>query len=483
MAQVNWLKRLRDWGQRNPGIAAVVLVLLLYVGYLPTTTYAKLYFDSAAYWNFAGQYYSTGSFSFLSYANLLRGYFFPLLLAPLTQLAAYYEWSAIDAMRMVGAGLAAVVFGWAGPALWQVTTGRPSVALGRRLVFAAFGFVLWRDYFNFSLTDFPALLALTMALVALLRGRGLVSSVLAGGALAAALNMRPVYQAALPAVALLALLPPLGRERWWGLVRGAGLVLGASLLLLPQAYSNDYQADIQSPWVLTTEPGQPNVFLRQLAWGLEFQKYETNIGEDYPHPFMNFNDPHGQVLWKSTGLAQFEDVSQYVRLCAGRPGRAMGVWVRHLFNGMDLQYPTPYVHAVYVPTWPLAWLNYSIIWAGLLVLLLRRWHRPAQGWARPVLVLLALLTPCLVTLVTAMECRFLLPLHLLLSAAVAFGAAPWRWWQAATAKGRAAVLVSYVVVVGAGFWASATAQRELAVTPRLITNDLPGQFLWESLGD
>jgi hypothetical protein len=483
MVQVNRLKVFWQWGQKHPAVVAMAVVLLVYLVYLPTTTYPMQYYDATAYWEFAEQYYATGSFAFLSYASLLRGYLFPLLLSPLTQLANSCNWSALDIMRVVGAGLAAVVFGWAGPALWQATTGSPRVPIVRRLVFAAVGFVLWRDYFNFSLTDFPALLALAIALIALLRGQGVASSVLAGIALAAALNMRPVYQASLPTALLLALLPPVGRARWWGAVRGVGLAVGASLVMLPQAYSNFHQVGIKTPWVLTSEPSQPNIFLKQLTWGLTLQKYETNVGEDFAGPFMNFEDPQGIELWKSTGLENFANVNQYIQLCLDHPQQAVGVWLRHLFNGIDIQYPTPYVQAVFVPTWQLAWLNYSVVWGGLGILVLQRWYRSGKEWVRPALVILTLLMPCLVTLVTAIECRFLLPLHLLLSAAVAFGAAPIKWWHSASKLGRTATLVSYVVVVGLCFAASASAQQQLAITSRLIKNSFPVQPLWEMFGD
>lgn len=461
----------------------MLIIGAVYAIYLPLTTYDDLYYDAQQYWRMGEQYFATGQFSFLSFATTQRGYLLSLLLSPLTQLTTAANMSPLDITRVLGTVLAAVCFGWAGPALWQAIAGGKPVGLARRLVFAGLGFVLWRDYFNFSLSDFPSLLALAIALICLLRGQGLRSGVLAGVALAAALNMRPIYQAALPAVALLALLPPLHRARWWGLVRSAALIVGAALVLLPQAYSNYHQVGSKSPLVLAVEPGHPDIFLQQLTWGLLMQKYETSIGDDYPKPFVIFEEAHGRMMWEANGSKQFDSAGEYIRLCASRPGRAIGIWARHLFNGLDVQYPTPYIQAVYVPTWPLAWLNYTVIWGGALVLLLRRWQRPTPAWVRPGLALLALLAPCLVTMITAMECRFLLPLHMLLSAAVAFGAVPGQWWQAATAKWRLAVAASYVVVLVGGFWASATAQEHLAFTPRTILPDLPGYSLWGGIGN
>jgi len=467
------LKQLGAWLQGQPALLAMVVIMWVYYNYLPTTTYVDLYYDSKGYWNFAEKYFETGRFEFLSYFNIQRGYLFPLLLSPFTQLAVEAKMLPIEMTRYLGAATAALVFGWAGPALWQAVKGGPAVSLGRRLLFAGLGFVLWRDYFNFSLTDFPALFALAAALIALLRGRGVVSAVVAGVAVAAATNMRPVYQVALPAVGLLALVPPLGRAQWWGLVRGGALVLGAAAVLLPQAYTNSVHVNVRSPWVLTTMPGQPSLFVQQLQWGLKNQKYETNIGDDYQYSGMTFVDERGKAMWEATGLPEFSTATQYVQLCLGRPWRSLGVWQRHLFNALDVQYPTPYIQEVFVPTWPLAWLNYSLIFGGLLVLLLRPWQRPRASWVRPALVLLALLLPCLLALPTAIECRFLLPLHLLLSAAVAFGATPLRWWRAASARARGLVVAGYVATVVSGFSASASAQKHLYEAPRDIWHTLP----------
>ena len=472
MGKLYWLKQLGGRVQRQPALLAMGVIGVVYCIYLPTTTYVGLYHDSWGYWDFAEKYFATGQFEFLSYFNILRGYLFPLLLSPFTQLAVAAKILPIEMTRYLGAVTAAVVFGWTGPALWQVVKGGPAVSLGRRLLFAGLGFALWRDYFNFSLTDFPALFALAVALIVLLRGRGVASGVVAGIAVAAAVNLRPVYLIALPAVGLLALLPPLGRARWWGLVRGGALLLGGALVLLPQAYTNSAHVNVRSPWVLTTMPGQPSLFLQQLEWGLRTQKYETNVGGDYKHEGMFFLDERGKAMWEATGLREFSTASQYVQLCLGRPWRSMGVWLRHLFNALDVQYPTPYIQAVFVPTWPLAWLNYSLIFGGLLVLLLRPWQRPTASWIRPALVLLALLLPCLVVLLTAIECRFLLPLHLLLSAAVAFGATPLRWWRAASTRARALVVAGYIATVVSGFSASASAQKHLYQAPRDIFQDV-----------
>ncbi|MBF9237480.1 hypothetical protein I2I05_08720 [Hymenobacter sp. BT683] len=205
----------------------MLIVFVVYLLFLPTTEYTKQYYGAKGYWMFGEKYFSTGSFALLSYFNAIRGYFSPLLLAPLTRLEVNYGWTVMDLCRLLGACNAAAVFGWAGPALWHAVKGGGPVPLGRRLPVAGLGFALWRDYFNFCLTNFPALLAIGITLIGLLRGLCLASGLASDIALAAAVNMRSVYQAAIPAIVLLAVLPAVGRSRWWDWARASVLAVVA----------------------------------------------------------------------------------------------------------------------------------------------------------------------------------------------------------------------------------------------------------------
>ena len=466
----------RALARAKPGLLAVALLLGLYASYLPFSGYDALYYDANNYWELGRQYGKTGAFQFLSFTDSLRGYFFPLLLAPLAILGPHIDCSPIALMRPLGAIMAAVLFGALGPALWRAI-GVPTssrVSLFRRLVFGVLGFALWRDYFNFSLTDFPALFALATTLWALLSGRSVGKSLLSGVALGAAVNMRPVLLAALPFVGLLALLPepdqasPAGGLRRQGAWAHRGVVaLGLTLVLAPQFYLNKHHFGVGTPWVLARQPAENNgLYLKQLSWGLQYQKYETNIGKDYPTAEMFFLDQRGAALLNTSAGGRLGGQSQYLVLALQHPLALLGVWQRHLFNGLDLQYPSPYIKKVYVRTWPLAWLNYTVLFGGLAVLLSKLKRRGAS--LRVWLVLAALLMPCVAAVPVAVECRFFLPLHLVLSAAVAFGAQPMRAWRTASGWQRVGWVTTYAVVVAACFMASVKAQNSLEHGPRAL---------------
>ncbi|UOQ99764.1 hypothetical protein MUN81_09755 [Hymenobacter sp. 5317J-9] len=471
----NRIGQLQNWAQQRPAWVAMGVILLAYLYYLPTTDYLTLHYDANSYWDLSKQHFASGHFSFLSSYDPLRGYLFPLLLSPLVKLVDSQQWQTLSVTRVVGAGLAAVLFGWSVPALWQTITGGPPVGVIRRLVFAALGFALWRNYFNFCLTDFPAMLALCVSLTCLLGKQRIWLGLCAGMAIAAALNLRPVFQAALPAVALLALLPPPGQGWKWAAARFGAFGLGMALLLAPQLYFNSYHMGVNVPWVLTSPPGTPSLYIQQLEWGLTMQKYETNVGDDYRYSNMVFIDQEGRDLLHQNVYLHLTGVTQYVHLLQQYPLPLVGVWFRHVFNAMDVQYPTPYIRYVFTPTWKLAWLNYSIWWACLLLVV--RIRRPLSGWPRLMIVVAALLLPCAAVVPTAIECRYLLPLHLLLSAAVAFSARPVAWWRSVTNRQRAAALALYAVVITSAFYASSQAQLSLTEAPRDIVQDIQNSLL------
>lgn len=446
----------------------VLAVLALYAAYLPLSGYTpnQFRFDAAEYWELSLKFTRHGSFSLLAFDEPLRGYLGPLLILPARFLCHVTGWSVLNGARVLGAGWAALLFGVAIPQLWERLGGRP-LAGGRWLVLVALGFVFWRDYFNFTLTDMPALTLLLLGLAALLRpGWGWAFG--AGLLLAAVVNLRPVYLVSAPGFVVLAVLdkPAFGQR----LRCAVALVAGAALLLLPQQAINRQHFGENTPFVLARLKGMKasSLYLEKLNWGLNQQKYETNAGTEYPAAAMLFRDPASAPLLREAGGPDFLTLREYFLALLRHPVLAVGMLARHLFNGLDLQYPTPYVVNVYQPSWGMATLNYTVWFGAALVLLRARWQQQTPTrW----LVLLALLLPCLAVLPLGMECRYLLPLHLLLCAVVSFGwPTDWTWqsFSGMPATRRLLLMGGYVGFVGLCFAASAATQATLEFGPRSL---------------
>ena len=438
--------------RHEAGLAAAIA--LVYAVYLFSTEYHNLYYDAEDYWQLGHRFVRNGRFELLGYDDAMRGYAYPLVNFGCLAVRKALNWPAVTVVKLLNAALAGVLFGIVGPRLWQASTGAPQLPLlARRLAWAALGFVFWRDYFNFSLSDFPAVLALGAGLWLVQRPRP-GAALLAGAALALAINIRPIYLASvLPALSLLWVGRP-ARAAWGA--RLAALVLGAGLVLAPQWLINQRHFGASTPLVLARSQalGIHSLYLQKLKWGLLHEKYESSVGRELPTGQLLFLDAEGAAVLRAEGLTEIDSPSQYLRLLARHPLTLAGIYARHLFAGLDSSHPTPYLKR-WAPSRPLQLLNYTLwFWAALVAL--RR--RPT---VREALVLAALLLPCLAVLPMSMEVRFLLPLHLLLLALVAFGQWPAWAWQGRRPMG---LLVVFALYLAGCLWLSNLIKQD--VEPR-----------------
>ena len=425
----------------------VLAVLALYAAYLPLSGYTvgQFRFDAAEYWELSLKFTQNGHFSLLAFDAPLRGYLGPLLVLPARLLCHFTGWSMLTGARVLGAGWAAVLFGIAVPQLWAQATGRV-LSGGRWLVFIGLSFIFWRDYFNFTLSDMPALALLLLGIAALAR-RGWGWAAVAGLLLAAAINIRPIYLASTPGLLWLLLRnsrPAPRSSAWW---RSVALVAGLALVLLPQLLINLRHFQQPTPLVLARLRGTAPLYLKQLTWGTAFQRYESSL---VPESFRSlvYADSAGQRALVGVPGHRFGSYGQYVQFALHQPVATSGRYLRHLFNGLDVQFPTPYPRHLHpLGQAALRLLNYVLLGLGVW-LALSAWRKHRQGVWEPVMVgtLLALLLPCLLVLPTLMETRFLLPLHLLVLMMVAGTWQPAACWRKLGSHVRR--LAAMAVVVG-----------------------------------
>ncbi|GAB2872787.1 hypothetical protein [Hymenobacter ruber] len=408
----------------------VLAVLVLYAIYLPLSGYTvnQFRFDAAEYWELSLKFTPNGHFSLLAFDAPLRGYLGPLLVLPARLLCHFTGWSMLTGARVLGAGWAAVLFGIAIPQLWVQATGR-ALSGGRWLVLLGLSFLFWRDYFNFTLSDMPALALLLLGLAALAR-RSWGWAVLAGLLLAAAINIRPIYLASAPGLLWLLLRnsPRASISMMWR--RGAALAAGLALMWLPQLLINLRHFQQPTPLVLARLPGTAPLYLKQLTWGTAFQRYESSLVPESPRSLV-YADSAGQLALLGEPGQRFGSYGLYVQFALHHPIATSGRYLRHLFNGLDIRFPTPYPRQLHPPAQAaLRLLNYALLGLGAW-LAWSAWRNNRRATWEPVATgtLLALLLPCLLVLPTLMECRFLLPLHLLVLAIVAGTWQLGTWWQ------------------------------------------------------
>jgi hypothetical protein len=423
------------WLRSHLRATSFVLTLAAFLVCNLTSSDKRLFGDAAHYWSLAGTFTTGRHFSFYSYTDRLRGYSMPLMLYGVQQIALAAHLEAVIVFRAASAVIGAVLFAIVFPA-FLANLLRVPTSVGNTLIFAGFGLAYWRGHLLYPLTDFPALLLFTSGLLLLPGFPGQhwssVAAFGSGVALAIAANARPVYEIALLAVAALVLWHAIRSTRATSgphtVLSVTAFGLGAAIALMPQSLINSRIFETWSPFAHSRATDQqPNLYVQQLGWGVGVQRYETNIGPNFPVAVM-FLDTRGLEL---LGLDRVEDprssierkridLQAYLRLIASHPVFFASSYVRHLFNGLDVAYATPYVTRLAPRSIPFALANYVVLALAILgaASLLPRLRPFDQAWHASIVVVF--LTPALLAIPTAIEPRFLLPLWMLAYGFVAF---------------------------------------------------------------
>ncbi|SHL85233.1 hypothetical protein [Hymenobacter psychrotolerans] len=452
------------WQREWPLWLRILVVVSLYGGYFLLgggLTGERMPYDAGHYWELAVSFQRQHkAFSLLYFDTPTRGYLAALLHFPALIIRFFTSCTMPQAAKAMGVVWAAALFAWLIPALWrQLVPGR--VAGIRWLLLVLLAFVFWRDHFSFTMIDMPALALLLLALWACGR-RGLGWWLVAGLCLAAAFNSRPMYLAAVP--------PALALAGWWSWQHGrrvvgrwALLLVGLGLALAPQLAINRLHFQQNTPLVLArvSDTQQEPLYLKQLTWGTRLLRYDADLSKR-----LFFVDPAGLQVLREAGISQYTSYGQFFSIALRNPLDYGWRYLRHLFNGLDVQQPAPYLLRDYGPERHLLqMLNYMALGLALSVIVGSRTGR-WLSWPRA-LVLLALLLPCAVAIPTAIESRFVLPLHLLLLAVAAFrfSLRPCQeWWRGRPLR-KVVALVGAGLWLGSCFWLSAATFRNLQPDP------------------
>jgi hypothetical protein len=468
---------LRDGVRRLPAEAACfAVVATLYLVHLFASGYDTFYYDANEYWQAGKLFDGGGGFSLLSYDYEWRGYSIPLLNHILDSVGGVLGMGDVTIVKIFGALLAATLGVVVLPRLARALF--PNAALGWERVLALNGllFLYWRDHFDFPLADFPALTAASIGVIFLLRG-GTWGYALAGLSLGLAANMRGNYWFAFVTALLVAALIPL---RPWSLrTRGTavGLVLtGAFVASLPQVLMNHRHHDSWSPGVANAR--EQNLVTTWL--GVRAQKYETYVGptDGYPQPGVFYLDPSTRRLLQEENIApvirlgrpSFPSSSRYLRLVLEHPLAMSASYFRHVFNGLDVKYPTPYVRDLDNKSTLLSLLNYTLLFVALARLVLPDARRALGSihWSG----IVVLLSACVGVLATQAEPRYFLPLTVLVYLLVCFGPAPRASLIGSSTVRRVALGVAYAVFVFGCVMLSSETQDQIEFPQAVGRSDL-----------
>jgi hypothetical protein len=420
-SELSWGGRERAFTRRCPWPKTVAFG----VAFTGTLAVAMLqgakpfYGDSSEYWGLASTFTVGGHFSLLNFHDPTRGYVLPLINLGLQTLANAFTWTASSMAKLFNVFTVALIGVVLGPAFVRtVWPTQPPWGVLRRLALTAFMVVFWSGYLNFPLSDFPGLAVGLLALIAVARTDSPGWMLLAGAALGAAIDMREAYLPLIAAVVALVI--------WaWFEQRGtrdvsarrrvccaALLLVGFAVVSLPQSLSAHRYHETWSfvPAATTVKPAE--LYYTQGLW---VQGYDTYIGHGHPGVAMNYVFPAGQRLLEEQPEGRVANTSQYLGLFVSHPLTMADLILRHVVNGLDPLYSTPYVENLNNAgrTWGRI-AAFLIVFLALLRLL---WPAARRRLGPGRLRFLLALSLCSVTpLPSSMERRYLLPVYLLLYA-------------------------------------------------------------------
>lgn len=422
--------------------------------------YYQQYFDAEVYSSLADHFNNWSAFN-SPFPDTYRGYFFPLVINLLGRPFGLNP--GVIVLNSLSVTVLAYVIA---PRFYQIVFKSDfyrlnSLMLGLLLLY------FWHGYFQYALSDFPALVCLCLAMALVLR-RNVTGFLCAGVFLAAAINIRPLYQANLLPFGLFIVC--LYARDQINLKALAGLVFGMMLVLTPQLLINHhYDQSTYSPLVRTERFSGNNLYMSQLFWGLKAQKYETFVGDNKNYPFAEviFKDDDGIKLAHTYVTSPADaNIRTYFSIATDNPGYFATMALKHLFNGLDIKYNSVYVADLNTSA-AFSLFNYVVLASGLAsigILIINRFEKcKAQALNKTGLetyfLLANLVLPVLLVIPTALEVRFFLPLHCGLYLCGIHFINKFRF---ANGKQNLLVLVAVILLASGGFWLSDHTYKSLS---------------------
>jgi hypothetical protein len=443
----------RSFAARRPGLTAFAILLVAALAVAAIQGSKPFYWDSHGYWELSEGFNHNGTFSFSHYPyDQLRGYALPLTLFLLHHGGNHLGLGPGTEVNVFNSVLFALLGGVVAPTLAGIAWPQRRWGLLPRLGLGALLLIFWSGYMSFPLSDFPALLAATVALIAVSRVDSPLWLGLAGLAAGYAVDVRPAY------VLLLPLILVVFAWSWWrersrvpaGLARRAlcvvALVAGMVIVSVPQSLYEHRASGSYSPL-----PGGTELSGLQYSAGLKMQRFETYVAG--PLPAMEYMEPSTWSIRTELPDGRVSGTKQYLEIVAHHPLTMAGLFLRHIVNGFDQRYTTPYVEHLEPPARKLLRLaGFLLVFLALFRAIWRRGRRSLgeSRWRYP----LTLAACCATVPASAVETRFMAPLFVLAAMVVLTpgwpnplegGVGLRRFRTVGVAAG---CLVAYLVVVG-----------------------------------
>ena len=334
------------------------------------SSHLSFYYDASGYWELGKTFFGQGRFNILNYKEALRGYLYPLINSMFYLLAQALHLNEIFLFRSVNAVIVAFLIAVLIPKLFSLILNKEITAF-QNLAFCVITTIFWRGYFLYPLSDFPALFALLAGIYIVLQNyykriervqiTQAIKYILAGVCIAASVNIRPSYQIIIiPFFFLLFICFYKRVSRKTAAVYIICTVVGLLICFIPQIYINYFNFQVLSPFIQTSLSSYgKSLLIQQIEWGIFMQKYETYIGNGL-EPAMRYIDFQGQGILQKENISTISSIGQYIKLLFKYPVDFICIYFRHIFNGIDINYNTPYVENAYENRIIFSMVNYTL---------------------------------------------------------------------------------------------------------------------------
>lgn len=439
----NWMgrtrRKLHALTIHHPEIPVFVITFILLLWLNLAKGSFTFYYDAEIYWDlrFAFNQHETVRFSLLNYNEPLRGYLFPLIHLLIDELADRIGVVDVILLEIVQAFVYSVLICFIIPRGINVLFQHKPDFL-QISVFSFLVLLFWQGYFFYPLSDFlAAFLFLCGAYIFVRYNSNWLAALLAGLAWGGAVLVRPAYQITLIPLLLWAVYFYIKKSSlsiYMALARLVAVLIGIGLIFAPQVSINLKHFGIFSYLPQTQLIFGKDLFIQQINGGIVVQKFESNVGKNYP-PRVHFFDRQGENLLLDSGFKSSPysiskqilpdrtlTLAEYFRLVLNYPLDFVSIYARHLFNGLDIVYNTPYIENIFERSIFLRFINYSLwflVFSYIPSKLKEQRYQISQLFLPFIFAL-----PCLLSIPTAVEVRFMLPIHLMAYALAAFRILP-----------------------------------------------------------
>ncbi len=387
-------------------------------------------YDSGVYWGM-GKEFGLADFRFQNYGESLRGYVYPFF-CYLIQKLSYMgvgvdQWNFWIASGILYSFLFTVLFPETMERMFGIHMG-----IIKRCVFCDICCCFFKGMIIYPLSD---LFAFTFAVLAIylfvcymgneegeLLCKKIILSAGMGFCLGIAYYARPIYLAVILGFFALMLYSIVFEKKLSLLF----LLIGLGIAAFPQMLINHTHFHTWSPLVLTAEEGaEMSLYLQQLNWGLVMQKYETNMDlETYGSARMVFRDTIGEKLLNGGVIRSY---FLYIKFCIKYFADVAMIYLKHVFNGMDIVYPGVYIWKLNENRFFTQFFNYTFIICGLdgifytmKKLKLSKVNLCVSG---------VYILPVLLVIPTAVETRFFVACHIVLYLFAVNVLLNKQWWK------------------------------------------------------